>query len=211
MKEGKIVKYAVTNVYEWVGFHFADCLLESGEEVIGCAVAETGNQRYLEMFFGRNAGFQQVDQLDASAQYDAIFDVGDVQARSVCFAPGAKKFTIGKKVEDRTEEQLVIHTPLLIGTWMPMNQDGVFENGQFISFQDEAFKNSLSIDSLVFFLLQLLHTSKLPETITIHSNTNPMQENQERQMIYTIDDQPAIEKKRHLVKHFHDHPDFFQP
>ncbi|MDY0396074.1 hypothetical protein ACFSMW_02080 [Virgibacillus halophilus] len=204
------MSYAVTNIYEWMGFEIADCLLASGKEVVGAGTAETDQQKYLEMFFGRNANFQQVDQLVSAAHHDVIFDVGDMQKGSIYYEPSTRKFVIGKESENRPEMQVVIHIPMLVGRWMPMNEEGVFVNEQHIPFFDEKFRRSIAIDSLVLSLLQLPAISKLPEAITILPKSSPTHANEERQTIYMIDDYNAQGKKTRLLEHFHDHPEFFQ-
>ncbi|MDY0406183.1 hypothetical protein P5G51_012990 [Virgibacillus sp. 179-BFC.A HS] len=201
--------YAVVNWCSWIGFHFASYLLNKGETVIGIGFAKTKEQAYLEMFFGRNTNFHLEERLETTRNLEAIFDVGELQNEKIYLNLEAKYCLLGINEKEKNVPDIVIHTPLLVGEWMPMAEKGVRTDHGLVAFDSEEFHQALPIDALVPCLLQWLYAADLPEEFQIFHRSAKHQTGDEQQNVYIINTPSHKTLKKDLLKHYHAHPDYY--
>ncbi|MFD1169148.1 hypothetical protein [Oceanobacillus caeni] len=188
----------VVNCNHWIGFHIVNTLLEHDFNIDG--MINPNLQDDLLMFFGRNSDFQMVN--DEKREYETCIIIGD--------HPKAQDFKAGNKwllpingIQKKEQTDLTtIHTPILFGEWMPMNENGIYHHKKFITFDSEEFKNNaLSIHSFTPVLLQLIQTSSQTNELYVH----PRQEKEkrsEKKAIYIRESEPKEKYVADLREHY---------
>ncbi|MCR1834672.1 hypothetical protein NSA56_09690 [Oceanobacillus caeni] len=195
----------VVNCNHWIGFHIVNTLLEHDFKIDG--MINPSLQDDLLMFFGRNSDFQMVN--DEKREYETCIIIGD--------HPKAQDFKAGNKwllpingIQKKEQTDLTtIHTPILFGEWMPMNENGIYHHKKFITFDSEEFKNNaLSIHSFTPVLLQLIQTSSQTNELYVH----PRQEKEkrsEKNAIYIRESEPKEKYVADLKKHYKRYKKFY--
>ncbi|WP_339228790.1 hypothetical protein NSQ77_03225 [Oceanobacillus sp. FSL K6-2867] len=193
----------VMDCNEWITYHIADMLLENGYHVN--ALEASDNEEDLSMFFIRNSSFSMIS--------------GDVQ----------KKFNTGIFVRDLASdilhdfEQLIvinpaknadyleghkrctaIYTPILFGEWMPMKEEGIFDQGKFIPFASEAFKkNALYIGDFSKALLQWLQISDLPRVLYVnHHDKGKSDDSKLEKNVFIRENIPKHKRVKAVIEHY---------
>ncbi|WP_337019988.1 hypothetical protein [Oceanobacillus massiliensis] len=165
------MRILVADCNHWVGYNIVNSLLENDYEVDGISLPSEDD---LSMFFGRNSLFSLI----AAEEYKE-YELGIIA--------GAYHHPIQQRVEklmminpdEKTVQSAnhpnctVISTPLLYGEWMPMNEKGLFQKDEFISFTADYFKeNAIYVRDLTEGLLQWIKGPSLPDFLQVYSSNN---------------------------------------
>ncbi|WP_068676577.1 hypothetical protein [Oceanobacillus sp. Castelsardo] len=195
----------IVNCNHWIGFHIINTLLEHDFKVDG--IINPSLQDDLLMFFGRNSDFQMVN--NNKREYSTCVIIGD--------NPNVEEFKAKNKwllpmngIQKLEGTDLTtIHTPILFGEWMPMNENGIYHNNKFIPFDSEEFKNdSLSIHSFTPVLLQLIQTSGQKNELFVHARQE-REKNTEKNGIYIRESESKWKYVADLKKHYKRHGKFY--
>ncbi|MBY7143095.1 hypothetical protein KFZ56_08500 [Virgibacillus sp. NKC19-3] len=195
----------IANCDHWIGFHIASVLLERSYTVDGIGDENSD----LAMFLGRNSSFHFVKS-DVSKQYAFAIVIGD-QEGSDQFQSGYT-LMINPTRKDRVSNRVIINAPLLFGEWMPMNEQGVYCNNSFITFDSDYFQTeAIYIKDFTNGLLQWLKTEELPSHLEVRSEKN--KENQHVKLenaIYIRDNRPMEEKVSNVLEHYRMYSNFYE-
>jgi hypothetical protein len=160
----------VMNCFHWIGYHIADQLLVNSYKVDGIAGEPANQKDHLSMFLGRNSAFQLKTAAASETSYDAVITMGecvpsDVRAnRCLCIN--------GTDCGQSGLAETVIHTPLLFGEWMPMNEEGLYMEEQFIRFDSKCFQTeAIYIEDFTRGILQWLQVNELPNVLDVKQET----------------------------------------
>lgn len=191
----------VVNCFHWIGFHVVDGLLEKGEEVDGIDLSPPDEMEHLSLFFGRNSLFQQVD-LTNRKEYETAIIIGDYDGLDQV---NSKRYIIinGKKGIEKGNRSFItnIHVRLLFGEWMPMDQRGVYVNGQHITFDSNLFlTQAVYITDFVQGLLNWMTIPSLPRSLNIKSRQDKRDTNEKLENTIFLKDNTPIEEKIQIVK-----------
>ncbi|WP_145524221.1 hypothetical protein [Virgibacillus sp. SK37] len=195
----------VVNCNHWIGFHIVNTLLEHDFNIDG--MINPNLQDDLLMFFGRNSDFQMVN--DEKREYETCIIIGD--------HPKAQDFKAGNKwllpingIQKKEQTDLTtIHTPILFGEWMPMNENGIYHHKKFITFDSEEFKNNaLSIHSFTPVLLQLIQNPSETHELYVHSR-HEKRKSPGKNAIYIRESEPKEKYVADLKKHYKRYKKFY--
>lgn len=201
----------VINCFHWVGFHIVNGFLENGEEVDGIDFNPSDETEHLSLFIGRNSQFQQVD-LDVRKEYDTTIIVGDANRLDKVKSKQFIKINGNKKLEKGNRSFITnIRVDLLFGKWMPMDERGVYNNGQHIPFDSDLFlTQAVYIEDFVQWLLNCVDIPSLPQSLTLQSrHYQPDRHEKLENTIYLQDNTPIKEKIETVVTHYQKFKDLF--
>jgi len=188
----------IMNYNHWIGYHLVTTLLDEDCPVDGMVDKEKCD---LSMFFGRNSLFSFVEK-DQLKLYDTCFVIGENQYKDTTLAK--RTFIINPKapVESNDGEVIEIQSPLLFGEWMPMDENGIYRDKEYISFQSERFKTeAIYIKHFIDGLLQLMKITDLPKTVTLYSKNHRTREERFGNIIY-IRANDNLDKVKDLITHY---------
>ncbi|MBP2076602.1 hypothetical protein [Oceanobacillus polygoni] len=194
----------VMDCNEWVTYHIVDTLLENDYKVD--ALSATTNEEDLSMFFARNSSFSIVPE-GVQKKYTVGILVGEQKTSAIHQefdllivinpAAGSVRSEIYKKCT-------VIHTPILFGEWMPMNEKGIYDEDTLIAFESDVFKeNALYIGDFTKALLQWLNVSDLPPILNVNHNDNEKDGHSKLEKnVFIRDNIPKQERVKSVIEHY---------
>ncbi|MFC3040588.1 hypothetical protein ACFOGI_10055 [Virgibacillus xinjiangensis] len=153
----------VSNCNHWIGWHVVEDLLYQNCHVH--AMIDKGVREDLLLFFGRNSNLTVLDDETAlSANYEAMIAINEVPGFQVNHYD--RCLYIGHKAVNNSENITTIHPPLLFGEWMPMNEDGIYAEKEFIRFDSKKFsQEAMYIKDFTRALIQWVRAGILPSII----------------------------------------------
>ncbi|WP_449354081.1 hypothetical protein ACUL41_12015 [Virgibacillus natechei] len=186
----------VDNCNHWIGFHIANDLLENSYTVDGIGDENSD----LLMFLGRNSSFNFVGR-NLEKQYETAIMIGgqsDTEFKS------GQTLIINPKSTDRVENRVEINTPLLFGEWMPMNEEGFYNNNTFIRFDSDYFQTeAIYIDDFTKGLIQWLKMKEFPSTLEVRSEKNKDNKHVKLEnTVYIRDNRPMADKVKNVLEHY---------
>ncbi|MEN1970324.1 hypothetical protein WMZ97_19905 [Lentibacillus sp. N15] len=198
----------VTNCFHWIGFHIVNHLLENGYQVDGEATCMTTSAEHFALMVGRNDAFSLIrDKSDRKENYQLmIINQSDEAMQHI---KTKKSFKLCRNHEDKTNlDRTAIILPMLFGEWMPMDEQGIYDQGNFISFNSEVFTNeAVYIGDFIQCLMQCLHSSHLPSQFKIKSERQRTLATEHAAQIIFLRDSRPVEKQ---VKAVSDHYNRFK-
>ncbi|QKY68599.1 hypothetical protein [Lentibacillus sp. CBA3610] len=178
--------FLIENCFHWLGFHIVNHLLENGYHIDGVDDINTGKKEHLSMFVGRNELFRHVSS-QRDKEYDATIGVYD------------------RELIVKTNRPVTIKLPLVFGEWMPMNQEGMYSQHEFIRFDTQQFASEgVYIDSFLKSLLQWLHSSDLPSTLEVKSSHDRQRTKIKLENTVYIRNNRPINQSLNTVKHHYE-------
>ncbi|TFJ93598.1 hypothetical protein [Lentibacillus salicampi] len=184
----------VENCFHWIGFHIMNDLLDNGFQVDGMDSLDTDKKEHLSMFVGRNQLFRHVSASERNNAYD-----------------------ISLKIEDdalilEKENLVTIHLPLVFGEWMPMNQEGVYDQDDFIPFDSERFlTEAVYVGDVLKSLQQWFATSDLPPILEVRSfHERQTGQRKLENAVYIRNNRPIQEEINRVKKHYNTYQKFYQ-
>jgi len=159
----------VADCSQWTGFHITTALLEAGKSVDGGKMDTEAED--LSMFFDRNSHFNFVEA-DTRKSYEIAILIGNHYASAnidakhlLIIQPSSKKF-----VSKGTDNSIVISVPLLFGERMLMNEEGIYQNGEFIPFDSAYFQDeAIYIEDFTKALMQWMNSTFLRQKLKVRS------------------------------------------
>ncbi|SET14986.1 hypothetical protein SAMN05216389_10655 [Oceanobacillus limi] len=196
------MSFLVVNCFHWIGYHLVNYLLDNGNKVDGLDKLDTTKKDNLSMFIGRNSQFTFVEE-QALANYETAIVIGDTSLISNISA--SRILLIGDSNYHSSSNNIVqINTPILIGEWMPMTEDGCYYKDQFISFESNRFlTEAVYIEDFLTAMLQWVESSNLPSQIDVFARKKTNKESLKLENCLYIRDNVSIEDRLNKLKeHF---------
>lgn len=188
----------IINCFHWIGYHIADSLLEQGRSVDGMDCIDSKQKDHLSMFFGRNDLFSMINQHDLS-QHDTVIIVGNASVLPNILAE--RKIIIDNRIHLHAPDCISIAIPFLIGEWMPMNEKGVYVDGNMIPLESELLRTeAVYVRDFTEILLQWLHIMVLPKKIEVRSRNS--QQNRLENSMHILNNRPKGEMIKRLKAHY---------
>ncbi|WP_163972171.1 NAD(P)-dependent oxidoreductase [Oceanobacillus halotolerans] len=185
----------VENCYQWIGFHLVNQLLEESHHVYGIGKRDTDKEEFLAMFFARNDLFTPVT-VERGLDEDMRITVKEMDQRIVI-------------IDQIARHEQNVTFPLLFGEWMSMDENGIYNKGEYIPFDSNYFKEeAVYIKDFCKELLEWIQIHYKPDTILVksaraRSDNGVTLENS----IYLRDNRPIDEQ----IKIVRDHYKRYQP
>ncbi|MFZ3577905.1 hypothetical protein [Virgibacillus sp. DJP39] len=191
----------VTNCFHWVGFHLVNRLIENDYAVDGIANLSTKKEEELYLMVGRNSNFSlfnNVSEIKDNVYTDAIL----INPEEPIYFQTSRTFTVG--VDLGNPDFVALHTPLLFGEWMPMDEEGIFVNDQYIAFDSNEFQNeAIHINDFIDCFMQWLNACSMPNLIALTPNQSVIgEEGDPGKYIYLRKERPLEEQVNLLVNHY---------
>lgn len=196
----------VKNCLNWIGFHIVNRLLEDGCQVDGIVGLNADREEDLSMMLGRNSLFSlynenQIKQIE----YTDMIILDEINQRSI---PSIQLYDIRKNMEGPTISNIKL--PLLFGEWMPMDDNGVYVNDQYIEFDSDKFREeAIYIDDFMGCLIQWMKVPEPPQFIfltkdkDLRTDVKPFEQQMYIRESSTIGDQIInLKKHYHKIKNF---------
>ncbi|MGM8364392.1 hypothetical protein ACLIBG_02805 [Virgibacillus sp. W0181] len=197
----------VENCFHWIGFHLIDQLLEEGYRVDGINAHNSNETDHFLLFLGRNSNFTLLKDVPPDKTYDAVFTIGSPYDK----VSYKRRFEICRDhtTVNESESKVIIEQPLLFGEWMPMNEKGFYYKNEFVPFISDCFlQEAIYIRKFVRSLIQLMHTDRLPNRLTIKSAQSPESSSILENNIYLYDN-IRIDDKHQLLEHYERYIDYY--
>src|SRR5699024_8017384 len=94
-----------------------------------------------------------------------------------------------------------VRMPLIFGEWMPMNEQGMYVQGEFLPFESDYFlQHAVYVKSFVKSLWQWIQTSRLPSSIHVQKQGQEIEELENS--VYIRDNKPAGELLQTVLEHY---------
>ncbi|MDO6449259.1 hypothetical protein [Oceanobacillus profundus] len=193
----------VMDCNDWRTYHIVEMLLENDYKVD--AFLTTSTEEDLSMFFVRNSSFSIVTE-DVQKKYAVGIFLGDIESdmrhefdQLIVINPAKNSFQ-----PDTHTKCTVIHTPILFGEWMPMKEEGIYNEDTFIPFESETFeKSALYIGDFTKALLQWLQVSDLPPILYVNNkNDGKKGDSKLEKNVFIRDNIPKREKVKSVIEHY---------
>src|SRR5699024_415397 len=185
----------VQNCFHWIGFHLVNTLLEGGYQVAGADIISSEKKAHLSMFFGRNDLFSLVSNGDVRAHDVAIVIGDDVEYQTPDGVPIIQLF---RRKPKTSGPAVFVKLPLLFGEWMPITEEGVYEDEEWISFHSDRFiHGAVYIGDFMQEFLQWLEKKGSTEL--------KIYENKEIELVnssYIHNNRTIKEKKANVIRHY---------
>src|SRR5699024_3191997 len=163
----------------------------------------TDEEEHLAMMIGRNDLFSAFTDDQPSNHHTHVI-LSEENSAHVQNMDDVKTFKLSRKPEQEKKGVIVVQLPLLFGEWMPMNEDGVYIDKQFIPFTSEIFqKEAVYIEDFITSFMLCLTASNLPEKLAIKSRRETVAEREnDRQVIYLRKRKPIDDQIKTVVAHY---------
>ncbi|SFA82346.1 hypothetical protein SAMN04488072_102127 [Lentibacillus halodurans] len=185
----------VENCFHWIGFHIVNHLLENGYNVDGTDKLNTDKKEHLSMFVGRHELFRHISPLEKRNAYDAFLRIDDDEL----------------KLEKN--HPVIIKLPIIFGEWMPMSQEGMYVQHDFIRFDSEQFlSEAVYVKNVLKSLQQWIHSSDLPSVLEVKSFHDRRTDNVKLEnAIYIRNNRPIAESINIVKDHYEMYKKFYSP
>ncbi|HLR62860.1 MAG TPA: hypothetical protein VK097_10505 [Lentibacillus sp.] len=185
--------FLVENCFHWIGFHIVSRLLDNGWQVDGMDDLDTDKKEHLSMFLGRNDLFHHVSSCERSSDYDARVSVGN------------------RELVLQKPESITIKLPLIFGEWMPMNEEGIYTQNDFIRFDSEPFlSRAVHVADVFESLEQWIASSELPAILDVRSFHDRQTDNIKLEnAVYIRNNRPINEQIKMVKKHYGRYKKFY--
>ncbi|MFD1037708.1 hypothetical protein ACFQ3N_04660 [Virgibacillus byunsanensis] len=195
--------YLVSNCYDWIGYHLVTTLLENGCHVEGIGDTSSQKQEHLSMFFARNDLFTEVSK-PKTKEYDVAYLIGDDDLETDAKAKRTVRLNDSKKSRNHNQDTLNIKLPLLFGEWMPMNEEGIYDGDEFISFDSTNFQtNAIHVEDFMKSLLQWTKSTNIATELEVFSEKNKdRKEIKLENSIFLRDNIPMDESLEKVKSHY---------
>lgn len=204
--------YLISGSFNWVGFHFVQKLLETGNEVVGVDCLDTEKKENLSMYIGRNSLFTHIDNigdllLRNKQDFKAIFLINhDLEEESLISLTRDNIFNFyhGKQETTYSDRVIQVELPLLYGEWMPRNEEGFYQKEEFFRFDSKQLEEeAIYIEDFVQSFLQIISSSNVPN----HIKMEPLKKKRDREdcedeIIFVRETQPIKNRLEILDEHY---------
>ncbi|WP_296361125.1 MULTISPECIES: hypothetical protein [Virgibacillus] len=152
----------VANCNHWIGFHITNQLLEQGLKVEG--IVDCKKDDSLSLFFGRNSNFSFYSG-DTNEIYEQFICIGSIQEDVNISAELCVTLAHPSTVHPFTSlNGVIIELPLLFGEWMPMSENGMYFQGEFVPFSSDYFlQHAIYIHDFIDVFLKWLEMYEVGE------------------------------------------------
>lgn len=203
--------FFVSDCFHWINFHIVNHLLEKGYSVTGNERPLTDKQEHLAMMIGRNDLFSLISDDFTTEKYTHAILLNGIPDQIQNMA-AIKMFKLTRETEPYEKGAAsVIRIPLLFGEWMPMNEDGIYVDEQFIPFTSDTFQNeAVYIEDFIASLMVCLMSSQLPEKLKIRPKRSmSFGKEDDRQVIYLRERKSIDRQIKTLIAHYKRFKDFY--
>lgn len=205
----------INNCFHWASFHITNYFLEKGYKVDGVYKENEKTKEHFMMFLGRNNNFSLIENTNTlHDEYELALSIGKCDLDVTC----NKYVEIEIREHERVEQNrdafncntsTIVYVPILFGEWMPMTEEGLYQNETFIRFDSDSFlKEAIYISRFIESLVQLLQSSKLPTFIEINSIEKKPSVRLENS-VYLYTNRPK-EYIRSIVNHYKTYSDIYK-
>ncbi|ASK60809.1 hypothetical protein CFK37_00600 [Virgibacillus phasianinus] len=191
----------VTNCLHWIGFHLVNRFIENDVRVDGLSELTTDREEQLSFMLGRNSSFSlyhDEDELKGNTYTDTVL----IDAVMPGGIQSVKTYRVGA---EKTESDCInISLPFVFGEWMPMDEQGMYVNQEYIRFDDTKFQTqAIYVGDFVDCLMQWMKIPVLPKQISLtrDKNVKTGKETLEKQL-YIRENRPIDEKVSEVINHY---------
>lgn len=189
----------IMNYTDWIGFHFAEAFLDEGYMVYGIK-GKDGSEN-LEDFLARNSNFHVERNLEKRTD-QLVICPGD--SEGLVRQDAEQLILINSPNIGHGNGILSIKSPFLYGEWMPMDEEGIYVNGEKIAFSSEIFKNeAIYIGDFITLFLQWLRKTTNLEDIRMKLGKNTDNQAIKLEKNFFVDENVTIgDKVEKVIRHY---------
>lgn len=199
----------VINDCDWIGFHIINDLLNDGYRVDAINIDSSQKSDHLAMFFNRNSSFNMITLDEVEAVYSIVI-INSYESESRPFQFTQLPSEIKNILDQDSLTTEVIDQSFFFGEWMPMNEEGMYYQGQFISFTSELFlEKALYVKKLTNMMIHLIHENQRKSNLLIVLSPKNQLSEQLLEKNQSIRDNIPKEDLNIVLSHYHRYKKYY--